>query len=66
MEQDIIKKLEEQDKKLEEVYRSVEKIRKYLFWTFIVTIVVIVLPLIGMLFVLPNFINMYSGGNVGL
>ena len=64
MEQEILKKLEEQDKKLEAIYQSSEKMRKYFFWTLIISILVIVLPLMGLFFVLPSFLGMYQG-NVG-
>lgn len=64
MEQDILKKLEQQDKKLEAIYRSVEKTRRYLLWTLIITVAVFVFPLIGLLFVIPSFLKLYS--NMGL
>jgi hypothetical protein len=57
MENDILKKFEEQEKKLEEIYKSIEKMRKYFFWTMIVTIGTIVLPLIALIFILPWFIS---------
>lgn len=66
MEEEILKRIEEQEKKLNEVYQSVEKIRKYFLWTFIITLVVIVLPIIGLLFIIPQFLNLYSGANLGL
>lgn len=62
MEQEIFKKIIEQEQKIEEIYRSVEKMRKYFLWTLIITAVVIILPLIGLLLVIPSFIDMYSGG----
>ena len=62
MEEEILKKIEEQDKKLEEIYRSVEKMRKYFLWTLIVTIAVIVLPLIGILLLIPQFLSIYTSG----
>jgi len=45
---------------MNEVYASVEKTRKYLMWTGIITLAVIVLPLIGMLFVVPSFLGNYT------
>ena len=60
MDEDIRKQLEEQRGKIDEIYTSVEKIRKYFLWTLIVTIVVIVLPLIGLVAVIPGFISTYS------
>ena len=61
MEQDVLKKLEEQDEKLEAIYRSVEKTRKYFLWTLIITLIFMVLPLIGLIYVIPKILNTYSG-----
>jgi hypothetical protein len=65
MEEELLKKIEEQGKKIEEIYRSVEKMRKFFLWTLIITAAVIILPLIGILFFIPQFLNLYSG-NLGL
>ena len=65
MEQEIFKKFEEQDKKLDQIYRSVEKTRKYFLWTLIITVVMVVLPLIVLGFVVPIFLNVYVG-NLGI
>jgi len=62
MEEEILKKIEAQDKKLEEIYHSIEKIRKYFLWTLIITVAVIVLPLIGLIFFIPRFLSIYSNG----
>ena len=60
MEQDILQKIEEQGRKIDEIYNSVEKIKKYFLWTLIITVVTIVLPLIGLAFVIPKFLSTYS------
>jgi type IV secretory pathway component VirB8 len=60
MELDVKKELEEQRKYLEAIYASVEKTRKYFQWTLIISIVVFVLPLLGLMFVLPSFISSYT------
>ena len=57
MDENILKKLEEQDKKLDAIFRSSEKMRKYFLWTLIISVAVIVLPLIGLFFVLPSFFD---------
>ena len=57
MEQDILNKLDEQDKKLDAILESSEKMRKYFMWTLIISVAVIVLPLIGLVFVLPSFFD---------
>jgi len=65
MEQDVLQKIEEQSRKIDEMYRSVEKLRKYFLWTLIITAVTIILPLIGLILVIPKLLNTY-GGNLGL
>jgi hypothetical protein len=57
MENDIQIKFEELNKKIDAVMKSVEKTRKYLLWTFIISVVVIVLPLIGLAFVIPYYLS---------
>ena len=60
MEQDIQNKLEEQDAKLDAIFVSVEKTRKYFVVMMWITIVVVVLPIIVLIFVIPSFINTYT------
>ena len=43
--------------KVEMIYQSVEKTRKYMLWTGIITVALIVLPAIGLLFAIPSFIG---------
>lgn len=62
----ITQKLEEQGKKLDAIYRSSEKTRRYFLWTLIISILVIALPLIGLLIVIPQFLNTLNVGNLGL
>jgi type II secretory pathway component PulF len=68
MESEIKTKLLELEEKINKIYISVEKTRKYFLWTMIVTIVVIVLPLIVLTFILPSFVSNYVGSlqNLGL
>ncbi len=68
MEQDILKKLAEQQEKINKIYVSVEKTRKYLLWTMIISIALIVIPAIGLVFAIPSFLNNYVGDiqNLGL
>ena len=48
------------EQKIDQIYVSVEKTRKYFLWTMIITIVLFVLPLIGLLFVIPSFFSAYQ------
>ncbi len=64
MEQEILQKLEELEKKLEENIKIARQMRRYFLWTLIISLTVIIFPLIGLLFVLPQFISTY--GNLGI
>jgi len=66
MEEETQKRLDAQDELLLKIYTSVEKTRKYFMWTLIATLIMFVLPLIGLVFVIPQFINSYIGGLGGL
>ncbi|MDO8482339.1 MAG: hypothetical protein Q7S86_00790 [bacterium] len=57
MNEDILKKLDEQGQKIEAIFQSSEKMRKYFMWTLWISVAVIVLPLIGLFFVLPSFFS---------
>ena len=55
------------EKKIDAIYESVEKTRKYFKWTMIITIIVIVLPLLASLLIIPSLIssfNTISGMNI--
>lgn len=60
MDTEIIKKLEAQENKINEIYISVEKTRKYFLWTMIITIAFFVLPLLAMFFAIPAFLAQYN------
>ena len=60
-------KLDSLEKKIDAIYISAEKTRKYFLGTMIVTAVAFVLPLIGLLFAIPTFMSTYSAiGSMGL
>ena len=63
---EILKRLEAQEQKIDAIWRSVEKTRKYFMWTLIITVIVIVLPLIGLLFVIPAFLQSVNLSSLGL
>ncbi|OGI16246.1 MAG: hypothetical protein A2878_00375 [Candidatus Moranbacteria bacterium RIFCSPHIGHO2_01_FULL_54_31] len=64
MDETVLKKLAEQEQKIDAIYASVEKTRKYFLWTLITSLAFFVLPLIGLTFAIPFFLNTlaaYSG-----
>lgn len=60
MEPELQKKLAEQEAKLEAIYRSVEKTRKYFLVIIWVTVIGLVLPLIALAFIIPSFLSNYT------
>lgn len=48
------------EQKIDAMYASIEKVRKYMFWTAVVTIALVVLPAVGLVFAVPSFISTYS------
>ncbi len=62
MENDVTQRLATLETKIDAIYLSVEKTRKYFFWTMIVTLVLFIVPLIGLVFAIPTFMSGYIGG----
>lgn len=60
MEKEILEKLEKQEEKMNEIYSSVEKTRKYFLYTLIASAIFIVLPLIALIIVVPRFLTFYT------
>lgn len=52
-----LKSLEE---RINAIYTSVEKTRKYIKWAFIISVLAVVLPMIGLLFAIPSFLGTFS------
>lgn len=59
--QNLKNKIDEQAEKIDAIYKSVEKTRKYFVTMLWVTVGVIVLPIIGLVFVIPLFLRNYVG-----
>ncbi|MBV9159883.1 MAG: hypothetical protein JO019_04775 [Candidatus Kaiserbacteria bacterium] len=62
MDDELRRRLETLEQKVDATYKAAEKVRKYLFWTGVVTIALIVLPAVGLVFVIPSFVAQY--GNI--
>ncbi len=56
-----IKILEE---KIDKMYVSVEKLRKYFFWTGVITLLLIILPLFVLPFLLPAALSGLTGTGI--
>lgn len=66
MEQELISRLDEQDRKLSEIKDSVEKTRRYFLWTLIATAVTVLLPLLALVFLVPWLLGTLSSSFGGL
>lgn len=60
-EEQIIEMLKQNREAMDKVYASVEKTRKYFLYSLIITILMFVLPFIGLIIVIPMFLNSYVG-----
>ena len=58
--------LEAQGKKIDAIYESVEKTRRYFLIILWITIAMVVLPFIGLIFIIPSFIEIYTSSMSGL
>ncbi|MEK7514567.1 MAG: hypothetical protein AAB587_01985 [Patescibacteria group bacterium] len=66
MENELLERIKQQEIKIDAIWKSVEKTRKYFLMIMWVSIILFVLPLIGIIFVLPSFLNSYLGSFNGL
>lgn len=63
MEPNINERLAVLEKKIDDMYTSFEKVRKYFIWSGIITLALIILPIIGLIFAVPSFLDTYSQVN---
>ncbi|KKQ24004.1 hypothetical protein A2108_00600 [Candidatus Wolfebacteria bacterium GWA1_42_9] len=55
------KTIEILEEKINKLQHSIDRINKIFLWTLIIAVVLFVLPFIGLLFVIPQFLSSYSG-----
>jgi len=61
MDPELTKRIDTLEDKIDLIYISVEKTRKYFLTTAIITVLAIVVPMIGLVFAIPTFLNNYVG-----
>ena len=66
MEPSIKEQLEAQAQKIDAIYESVEKTRKYFQIILWATVIMFVLPMVGLMFIIPSFIETYTTSISGL
>ena len=60
MDTEITAALKQLDDKIEVVYASVEKTRKYMFWSLVVQLAMVLLPIIVLMFAVPFLLSSLS------
>ena len=65
MDQEISNKFEVLEKKIDAIYSSVEKTRKYFLLTLVITVAMIVLPILGFIIVIPIFLSSLNLDSLG-
>lgn len=65
MNEDLQKRIEEQGVKIDAIYKSVEKTRKYFLTIIWITVIAVVLPIIGLIFAIPSFLSTYTSTLTG-
>ncbi len=66
MEPNVQAQFDELTVKVDAIYKSVEKTRKYFLVVMWVTIAMVVLPALGLIFAIPVFLNSYASALDGL
>jgi len=56
----VFERLEKLEAKIDAILVSVEKTRNYFKWTMIITLVMFVIPLVGLVVFVPSFISSYD------
>ncbi len=60
MSDELDKKIDRMAVQMNEIYKSVERLRKFFMWTLIITAALFILPLIGLALLIPWYLNMIN------
>lgn len=63
---DLQSKIEELEQKMDRLQKSIDRLNKIFFWTLVITLVLFVLPLLGLLFVIPQFLSTFTSAYSGV
>ena len=65
-EEEIMKAIARLEAETQKILEITEKTRAYFFWTMVASVLLFVVPLIGLLFVIPTFLSGYTGSLDGM
>lgn len=60
MDEQLRTRLNQLEEKIDAIYVSTEKTRKYFLGVIIVSVIAFVLPLVGLMLAIPSFLSVYS------
>ncbi len=60
MDPELEKRLAALEQKIDATYRSAEKTRKYIWWTVVITLALMILPLLFLPFAVSSLLSTYS------
>ena len=60
---ELAEKLDELTDKVDAIQKTVRSMRRYQMWSAIVMVALIILPAVGLAFIIPQFLNSY-GANI--
>jgi hypothetical protein len=64
MDPELEKRLNELEAKIDRAMRAAELTRKYILWTVIISLALFIIPLIGLMFVIPKYLQTLNINNV--
>ncbi|MFZ6035540.1 MAG: hypothetical protein ACOYUK_00105 [Patescibacteria group bacterium] len=64
MDSELEKKLQQLESKIDAAYRSAERTRRMFMWTLIISVATIVLPLLGLIILIPLYVQTLEIGGL--
>ena len=66
MDEELYKKIQDMELKIDELYRAMNAAKKMIKWSLIITVVLFVIPLIILAFLLPSMMDTITSSYAGL
>lgn len=60
MDEELKERIQSLEKKIDDFQRSINAVKKIFLWTLVITLILFILPLVGLLFAIPQFLSNYS------
>ncbi|MEK7212764.1 MAG: hypothetical protein AAB686_03740 [Patescibacteria group bacterium] len=57
---ELTQKIDALEKKIDSIQHSIDTVKRIFFWIIIISVAMVVLPLIGLAFIIPSFLSSYN------